>query len=178
MAPLPILSIVAGIGLGVWFVRRQLHLESPIIDVRLFRIRAFSASLGTYLLSIFVVVGYFLFIGQYLQLVLGLSPIEAAVWSLPSAAGFIVGSMVAPKIIHRFRPSVIMGVGMAIAAVGTAALLGLGLDSGSGIAVITFASIVISLGPRARHHARDRAHRRQRTAGAGRGRHRDVGDQR
>ncbi len=110
-APLPVLSIVAGLALGIVFVRRQLQLESPIIDVRLFRIRAFSASLGTYFLGIFVVVGYFLFIAQYLQLVLGLSPIEAAVWSLPSAIGFIVGSMVAPKIIHRFRPSVIMGVG-------------------------------------------------------------------
>ncbi len=146
LAPMPVVAIVGGLLLGVWFVRRQLHLESPIIDVRLFRIRAFSASLGTYLLSIFVVVGYFLFIAQYLQLVLGLSPIEAAVWSLPSAAGFIVGSVIAPKIIHRFRPSVIMGTGMAIAAIGTATLLGLGLDSGPGIAIIIVASIVISLG--------------------------------
>jgi MFS transporter, DHA2 family, multidrug resistance protein len=146
VAPAPVLSIVAGILLGFWFVRRQLHLESPIIDVRLFRIRAFSASLGTYLFGIFVVVGYFLFIAQYLQLVLGLSPLRAAVWSLPSAAGFIVGSMLAPRIIHRFRPSVIMGVGMAIAAVGTALLLGLGLDEGPGLAIIVAASIVISLG--------------------------------
>ncbi len=146
LAPMPVVSIVVGIGLGVWFVRRQLHLESPIIDVRLFRIRAFSASLGTYLLSIFVVVGYFLFIGQYMQLVLGLSPIQAAVWSLPSAAGFIVGSVMAPRIIHRWRPSVIMGAGMAVAALGTATLLGLGLDTGPGIAIIVLASIVISLG--------------------------------
>src|ERR671919_127835 len=64
------------------------------------------------LLGIFVVIGYFLFIAQYLQLVLGLSPLIAALWSLPSAAGFIVGSTLAPKIIHRFRPSVIMGGGM------------------------------------------------------------------
>ena len=91
VGPLPVGSIVAGLLLGVAFVRRQLQLESPIIDVRLFRIRAFSASLGTYFLGIFVVVGYFLFIAQYLQLVLGLSPIEAAVWSLPSAIGFIIG---------------------------------------------------------------------------------------
>jgi DHA2 family multidrug resistance protein-like MFS transporter len=75
IAAVPVLSIVAGILAGIVFVRRQLHLESPIIDVRLFRIRAFTASLGTYLLGIFVVVGYFLFIAQYLQLVLGLSPI-------------------------------------------------------------------------------------------------------
>jgi DHA2 family multidrug resistance protein-like MFS transporter len=142
----PVLSIVVGILLGIVFVRRQLHLESPIIDVRLFRIRAFTASLGTYLLGIFVVVGYFLFIAQYLQLVLELSPIEAAVWSLPSAIGFIVGSVAAPKIIHRFRPSVIMGSGMAIAAVGTATLLGLGLDPGTGIPLIVVASIVIALG--------------------------------
>ena len=146
IAPVPVASMVAGIVLGILFVRRQLHLESPIIDVRLFRIRAFTASLGTYLLGIFVVVGYFLFIAQYLQLVLGLSPIEAAVWSLPSAIGFVVGSLAAPKIIHRFRPSVIMGAGMAIAAVGTATLLGLGQDATTGIALIVVASIVISVG--------------------------------
>jgi len=142
----PVLSIVAGLLLGIAFVRRQLHLASPIIDVRLFRNRAFTASLGAYLLGIFVVVGYFLFIAQYLQLVLELSPIQAAVWSLPSAAGFIVGSIAAPKVIHRFRPSVIMGVGMMVAAIGTAMLLGLGLDGGSGILLIVVASIVISLG--------------------------------
>ena len=146
IAGLPVASIVAGLVLGALFVRRQLGLASPIIDVRLFRIRAFSASLGTYFLGIFVVVGYFLFIGQYLQLVLGLSPIQAAVWSLPSAIGFIVGSVAAPKIIHRFRPSVIMGSGMAIAALGTATLLGLGLDPGPGIALLVVASIVISVG--------------------------------
>jgi MFS transporter, DHA2 family, multidrug resistance protein len=146
ISTLPVGAIVAGLVLGILFVRRQLHLDSPIIDVRLFRIRAFSASLGTYLLGIFVVVGYFLFIAQYLQLVLGLSPLEAALWSLPSAFGFIVGSITAPKIIHRFRPSVIMGAGMAIAAVGTALLLGLGLERGTGIVIVIVASIVIALG--------------------------------
>ncbi|HET9522232.1 MAG TPA: MFS transporter, partial [Candidatus Limnocylindrales bacterium] len=146
IAAVPVVSIVGGSLLGILFIRRQLQLASPVIDVRLFRIRAFTASLGTYLLGIFVVVGYFLFIAQYLQLVLRLSPIESAVWSLPSAIGFIVGSVVAPKIIHRFRPSVIMGSGMAIAAIGTATLIGLGLDSGTGILLIVVASIVISLG--------------------------------
>ena len=99
--------------------------------------------MGTYLLGIFVVVGYFLFIAQYLQLILGLSPIEAAVWSHRRR---VVGSIAAPRIIHRFRPSVVMGTGMAIAAVGTAVLLGLRVDGEGGILLITLASIVISLG--------------------------------
>ncbi|HEY7331544.1 MAG TPA: MFS transporter, partial [Candidatus Limnocylindria bacterium] len=147
VSALPVLAIVAGILLGMVFVRRQRGLTSPIIDVSLFRIRAFSASLGTYLLGIFVVVGYFLFIAQYLQLVLGLSPFLAALWSLPSAAGFVVGSTIAPKIIHRYPPARIMGVGMAVAAVGTAMLIGLSVGGGLGsLLLIAAASIVISLG--------------------------------
>jgi DHA2 family multidrug resistance protein-like MFS transporter len=147
LATVPILSIVAGVLLGILFVRRQLRIESPMIDVRLFGIRAFSASLGTYLLGIFVVVGYFLFISQYLQLVLGLTPLVAAFWSLPSAVGFVVGSTIAPRIIHRFRPSLVMGTGMAVSAVGTAILIGLSVDGGLGsLLLITAASVVISLG--------------------------------
>jgi MFS transporter, DHA2 family, multidrug resistance protein len=146
LAPMPVLSILAGVLVGALFVRRQLQIESPLIDVRLFRIRAFSASLGTYFFGIFVVVGYFLFISQYLQLILGLSPLEAALWSLPSAVGFIVGSTIAPRIIHRFRPSVIMGVGMAIAAVGTAMLIGLSVDGDGSLLLIAGASVIISVG--------------------------------
>ncbi|HEX5040108.1 MAG TPA: MFS transporter [Candidatus Limnocylindria bacterium] len=142
----PSLVIAVGLLLGYVFVRRQLALESPIIDVRLFRIRAFSASLGTYFLGIFVVVGYFLFISQYLQLVLGLSPLIAALWSLPSAVGFIVAGILAPRIIHRFRPSVIMGTGMGIAALGTAMLLGLTVEGDGALLLIAVASTVISVG--------------------------------
>jgi DHA2 family multidrug resistance protein-like MFS transporter len=144
---LPVLTIVAGVLLGLVFVRRQLRIASPVIDVRLFRIRAFNASLGTYLLGIFVVVGYFIFISQYLQLVLGLSPLVAALFELPSAIGFIVGSTVAPKLIHRVRPALIMGIGMAAAAVGTALLIGLAVDGGIGsLVLLAVASLVISLG--------------------------------
>jgi DHA2 family multidrug resistance protein-like MFS transporter len=140
-----VVAIVGGIVLGALFVRRQLRLRSPLIDVRLFRIRAFSASLVAYLLAIFTVVGYFLFVGQYLQLVLGLSPLQAALWSLPSALGFIAGSVVSPRIIHRFRPSAIMGVGMAVAALGAVILLFVGRESTSGLLLITFALVIMSV---------------------------------
>ena len=142
----PVLAILAGALLGTLFIWRQLHLESPTIDVRLFRNRAFSASLGTYLLGIFVVVGYFIFISQYLQLVVGLTPIVAALWSLPSAAGFVIGSTIAPRIIHRFRPSAIMGVGMAIAAIGTAMLVGLSANGLGSLLLVAVASVVIAVG--------------------------------
>jgi DHA2 family multidrug resistance protein-like MFS transporter len=94
---LPALSVLVGLVVGVVFVRRQLGLAEPMIDLRLFRTTRFTASLATNLLGIFIAVGYFLFVAQYLQLVLGLSPLEAGLWSLPSAVGLIVGSNLAPQ---------------------------------------------------------------------------------
>jgi DHA2 family multidrug resistance protein-like MFS transporter len=72
-----------------------------MIDVGLFRIRAFNAALVVNFLAIFVMVGYFLFIGRYLQLVVGLSPLRAGLGSVPSAAGSIAGSQLAPRYLQR-----------------------------------------------------------------------------
>src|SRR5687768_13152164 len=70
IGPVPIATIVAGLAVAFVFVRRQRRLTDPMIDLALFRIPAFSVSLLTYMLSIFVAFGYFLFVAQYLQLVL------------------------------------------------------------------------------------------------------------
>ncbi|RPJ59106.1 MAG: MFS transporter, partial [Acidobacteria bacterium] len=48
---LPAVSIVAGLATGAAFVRRQRRLLYPLIDLALFRIPAFRASLATYLLA-------------------------------------------------------------------------------------------------------------------------------
>ncbi len=139
-----VLAILAGLALGALFARRQSRLADPLIDLRLFRIRALSASLVAYFLSIFVAVGYFLFVAQYLQLVLGLSPLEAGLWSLPSAAGFTLGSTVGPRILGRFRPARVMAGGLILSAAGMAILMG--VTASSGLAVVLAGSIIISLG--------------------------------
>jgi len=108
-----VLSILAGLAVGLVFVRRQRTLADPMIDVALFRIAAFNAALATNFLAIFVAVGYFLFVAQYLQLVVGLSPLEAGLWSLPSAVGFIAGSQLGPRIVQQVRPAFVIGGGLA-----------------------------------------------------------------
>lgn len=82
---LPALAIVAGLVAAFRFLRRQRKLDDPLVDLGLLRIRTFNVSLATNVFAIFVAVGYFLFVAQYLQLVLGLSPLQAGLWSLPSA---------------------------------------------------------------------------------------------
>jgi DHA2 family multidrug resistance protein-like MFS transporter len=137
-------SIVAGLAIAVLFVRRQRRLADPMIDVGLFRIGAFNAALATNFLAIFVAIGYFLFVAQYLQLVVGLSPLRAGLWSLPSALGFIVGSQLAPRVLHRVRPGRVISGGLAVAAAGLAVLTQVGVDGGLGALVA--GSVIISLG--------------------------------
>jgi MFS transporter, DHA2 family, multidrug resistance protein len=141
---LPAAAILAGLVIGLLWVVRQGRLANPMIDVALFRIRTFNTALAVNFLSIFVAVGYFLFVAQYLQLVVGLSPLEAGLWSLPSAVGFIVGSQLAPRIVQRVRPAYLIGGGLAVGATGLAMLAAVGTTNG--LALLVAASVVISLG--------------------------------
>ncbi len=123
------------------FVRRQLHLESPLIDVQLFRRRTFSASLMTNTLGFFAAFGAFFFVAQYLQVVEGLSPLEAGLWSLPSSAGFVVGAMLGPVLLKALRPGHLMAGGLALAAAGFALL-----TRTDGLGVLVAGSVMFSLG--------------------------------
>ena len=140
----PVASILAGLVFGFAFVRRQRKLTDPLIDLRLFRVPAFSGSLAVYTLGILVLFGTFFFIFQYLQLVLGLTPLVAGLWTLPSFGAFVLGSMLAPMIVRRVRPSTVMSVGLAIGAAGL--LLLAQVDADEGLAVLVAASVVYSLG--------------------------------
>ena len=111
-------SVVLGGVLATAFVRRQRRLADPLIDLALFRSRDFSVSLGVYLLGTFVSFGIFIFMTQYLQLVLGLSPLMAGVWTVPFALGFVAGSMVAPRLVRRWPAPNVMAGGLLLAAAG------------------------------------------------------------
>ncbi len=136
--------ILVGVLSGIAFVLRQRRLTVPLIDLSLFRIPAFVASLAANTVVIGVAFGTFLFTAQYLQLVLGLSPLKAGAWTLPSTAGFIAGSMLAPFAVRRVRTGVVMAIGLVVAAAGLAILAM--VDSDSGLAHIVFASFVLGLG--------------------------------
>jgi DHA2 family multidrug resistance protein-like MFS transporter len=139
----PVLFIAAGLAIGAAFVWRQRRLADPLIDLWLFRVPAFSASLATYTLGVFVAFGVFLFIAQYLQLVLGLSPLQAGLWSVPGAIASIVGSNVAPALVRRVQPVFVIAAGLVLGAVGFGLLTQVGLSS---LALVVVGWVVMSLG--------------------------------
>lgn len=115
---LALASITIGIIVAVVFLRRQRSLEHPMIDLNLFRIPSFNASLLAYMSGGFICFGSYIFISQYLQLVLGLSPLQAGLWTLPWSGGFIVGSLITPAIVRKVKPAHLMVFGFACGAVG------------------------------------------------------------
>src|SRR6267142_2245073 len=84
--------------------------------------------------------GAFLFLPQYLQLVLGLSPLRGGLWTLPWAVGFVLGSLLTPALARRIRPAVLMSGGLAVAAIGYFLLAAVGTGLGGLVlfAVATF----------------------------------------
>jgi len=144
LRPQPLAAIAAGLVVAAAFLHRQRRLADPMIDVGLFRLIRFNAALATNFLAIFVSVGYFLFVAQYLQLVAGLSPLQAGLWSLPSAIGFILGSQLAPRVLGRVRPAYVIAGGLAVASAGLGVLTQ--VDVTGGLVPLVAGSVIISLG--------------------------------
>jgi DHA2 family multidrug resistance protein-like MFS transporter len=139
------LSILSGMAVSAAFLQRQRKLADPLIDLKLFRFPAFSAALLVNILAFSTAFAAFLFIAQYLQSVLGLSPLAAGLWGLPSALAFIAGSMLAPAIVGRFHPAHVIAGGMTVSAAGFV-LLALVDDAAPALAILVAGSIVFSLG--------------------------------
>jgi MFS transporter, DHA2 family, multidrug resistance protein len=111
-------TILSGLLLCFVFLRRQRKLPEPFIDLNLFRRVTFSAALAVNIFGFFVAFGTFLLVAQYFQLVIGLSPLAAGLWSAPSGIAFVVGAMLTPRLVNHLRPPTVIAIGFVIAALG------------------------------------------------------------
>ena len=139
--------VFTGIALAVVFVKRQRRLRDPFIDLEMFRAPGFSASLAIYTLGTFVSFGIFIFMIQYLQAVLGMGPLEAGIWTVPFALGFVLGSMVAPRLVRSFRRADIMAAGLALAALGYLVLTQVSRTDGPALLVTGMLLQALGLAP-------------------------------
>ncbi|MBA9003143.1 MFS transporter [Thermomonospora cellulosilytica] len=143
LAAVPAALIVVGAVFAALFVRRQNRLAAPLLDLRLFRVRAFRGALGTLLAGQFIWGGVFLLLSQYVQLVLGESPIGTGLWLLPATIVMAAAALVVPGLAARHRPDLVIAGGLLVAAAGFV-LLGL-LDAGSGRGLLV-AGMVLAFG--------------------------------
>ena len=136
--------LIGGVVLAAVFVRRQGRLDHPLLETRLFRQPAFSAAIAAYALSCLAMFGVYIFITQYLQGVLGLSPLHAGIAIIPWSLAFVVGSLAAPNLARRWSAVGVIVGGLAVAGIGFALLAF--VDSRHALAVLVASTIVMSLG--------------------------------
>jgi DHA2 family multidrug resistance protein-like MFS transporter len=132
---LPLVAVATGLFFGGIFIRRQRRLADPLLDLRLFGNRAFSAAQGVMLLTGIVMAGSTLMSALYLQMVAGLSPLRAGLWLVPSNLAMVVGSMTAPQIARRFRREHVIAAGLTLSAAGFVLITQVGSDRSLGLLV-------------------------------------------
>ncbi|MFJ8899587.1 MFS transporter [Streptomyces sp. NPDC102370] len=110
------LPLVAGVALLAVFVRRQRRRAHPLIDLRMFARPAFSTSVGCIVLAMLALVGLELIAAQYLQLVLGLSPLETGLRLLPLTVAAMAAGLAGARALRRFGPRRMVSLGFCLTA--------------------------------------------------------------
>jgi DHA2 family multidrug resistance protein-like MFS transporter len=143
----PLAAIVAGLAVGALFVRRQRRLSNPLLDLRLFANRAFSAALVSMLMGTMLMGAVMVFVTQYRQMVAALSPLRAGLWMLPAVVAALDSFQLSPLVARRIRPAYLIGAGLAVSVTGLLVITQVGAASGLVTLVAGFALINFGAGP-------------------------------
>jgi len=125
----------------VTFAVWELRASEPMLDLRFFRNPQFAAAASSITLVFFVMFGMIFTMTQYLQLVLGYSPLEAGVRMLPWAAVYMVSTRRSARFVERFGQRVVVSSGLVTVAAGLALLALSGLHADYWLLVL---SLVVS----------------------------------
>lgn len=132
--------VVAGLGGGVLalvcLVLWELRRPEPMLDPRLFRLRGFGTGSLSLLAQFFAAFGFFFVILQYLQLVVGKSPLEAAAAMLPLPVVLVPLARRAPLLAARVGLNRVGAVGLTSLAAGLMVMTTLGLDFTYGVFLV------------------------------------------
>ncbi|MBW1602225.1 MFS transporter [Streptomyces sp. JJ66] len=132
------LLLIAGGGLLTWFVRRQRARTHPLIDFSAFARPAFGTAVSCIVLTVLALVGLALMAAQYLQLVLGLTPLETGLRLLPLSVAAIAAGLAGPRLLRALGPRVMVAGGFLLTAFAVLTLTTLGTQDDPGVCVGAF----------------------------------------
>jgi EmrB/QacA subfamily drug resistance transporter len=143
----PILAGFAAFAvLGAAFVAWELHTRYPMLEMRFFRNRAFSGASISVALVFFALMGTIYFLTQYMQSVMGYSPLAAGVRLTPVAAGLIFAAALSPRLQGRFGTKVIVAAGLTVVAGALTLLAQADVDTGYGLVAAVLVLLGLGMG--------------------------------
>ena len=131
----PALGGLLVLGLFAWYESR---IDHPSLDVRLFRDRRLSASVGAISLLFFGFGGVYFFTSFYLQNVRGYTPLAAGLLTVPFALGQLIAAPRSASLVTRYGARAVGVGGMALTAVAIAGYATLGTASPIWILAVLF----------------------------------------
>ncbi len=122
----------------VIFVLRELKASEPILDIRLFKDRSFSASMGVLFLSGVGMFGSIMFLPTFMQIVQGRSASSSGALLMPMMLGLVGASIITGQLIARTGKYKVYGLfGLAAAALGLYLLSQLTVSTGQLFVIVS-----------------------------------------
>jgi EmrB/QacA subfamily drug resistance transporter len=118
LSPNTVAAFALGLVVVALFVVWEMRTDEPMLDMTYFRNPAFSTATGGMILVFLSMYGVMFLITQYFQLVLGYSPLSAALRFLPMAPIMMIVSPLTPRIVARVGGNRTVATGMGLVASG------------------------------------------------------------
>lgn len=141
--------VLAGFGLAVvllgaflWWERR---IEHPMLQLDFFKNPRFSAASGAITLVFFAMFGTVFLLTQYLQFVLGFTPLEAGIRVMPIAT-MIIAAPASARIVEKIGSKIVVTFGLALVAIAMAYLALIDINSGYGHVAATLSLLGLGMG--------------------------------
>ncbi|MFE7774670.1 MFS transporter [Streptomyces sp. NPDC057445] len=128
-SPARALCVTGGLAVGFLFVRRQRSRDDAMISRDLFSGRGFGAGVALNTVAAFTMMGSAYFTTQYLQSVLGMGTMEAALWSLAPSLAVGAAGPLAGAVAQKVDRAYVVSAGFLVTAAGFAVLLLTDTDS-------------------------------------------------
>jgi MFS transporter, DHA2 family, multidrug resistance protein len=129
--------------LGI-FVVWERRVRFPMLDVGFFRNPRFSAASGAIMLTFFAMFGSLFLLTQFLQSILGYTPLEAGIRLLPMAGVMLVISPLSAKVVERIGSKIVVATGLSVGAVGL--IIASRLTAGASYPEVLVALVVLAAG--------------------------------
>ncbi len=140
--------IVAGFVIGAVvlaaFMAWELTYSNPMLDLHFFENPRFSAASGSITLTFMALFGVIFLLTQYLQSVLGFSPLKAGAVLLPMSATMMVFAPTSARVVERVGTKLVVGTGLLLAA--TSLLLQTQLQTTTGVGLIILVTMILGMG--------------------------------
>jgi len=114
-----LISMIVGALALLWFILRQLRLEEPILEFRVFKYRVFTITTILGMIAFFVIIGAAVILPIYMQNMLGYSALASGLALLPGAIVQGVMSPITGNLFDRFGAKWLGIIGLTITTITT-----------------------------------------------------------